>query len=86
MQLREIVMYLLISFVCFAPWPLISISFMHIALEKFILVFSNLHYIHGFTPKCVTSGGAHLRGLSPGYTALKKRRIGSEPLAVLCPI
>ena len=27
---------------------------------------SNLHYTRGITPKRVTSGGAHLRGLAPG--------------------
>ena len=27
---------------------------------------SNLNYIRGITPKRVTSGGAHLRGLAPG--------------------
>ena len=26
---------------------------------------SNLHYTRGITPKRVTSGGAHLRGLAP---------------------
>ena len=26
----------------------------------------NLHYTSGITPKRVTSGGAHLRGLAPG--------------------
>ena len=27
---------------------------------------SNLYSTRGITPKCVTSGGAHLRGLAPG--------------------
>ena len=27
---------------------------------------SNLHYTRGITPKRVTSGGTHLRGLAPG--------------------
>ena len=45
---------------------------------------SNLHYTRGITPKRVTSGGAHLRGLAPGLTAPKKRRSGGEPLATLC--
>ena len=27
---------------------------------------SNLHYTRRITPKRVTSGGAHLRGLAPG--------------------
>ena len=27
---------------------------------------SNLHYTRRITPKCVTSCGAHLRGLAPG--------------------
>ena len=28
--------------------------------------YSNLHYTRGITPKRVTSGGVHLRGLTPG--------------------
>ena len=47
---------------------------------------SNLHYARGITPKRVTSGGAHLRGLAPGNTSPKKCRSGAEPLATLCPI
>ena len=31
-----------------------------------ILKKSNLNYTRGITPKCVTSAGAHLRGLGPG--------------------
>ena len=34
--------------------------------ELFAVVKSNLHYTRGITPKRVTSGGAHLRGLAPG--------------------
>ena len=45
---------------------------------------SNLHYTRGITPKRVTSSGAHLCDLAPGYTAPKKRRSGGEPLATLC--
>ena len=32
----------------------------------FTLKKSNLHYTRGITPKRVTSGRAHLRGLAPG--------------------
>ena len=35
--------------------------FVEIEIKK-----SNLHYTRGITPKRVTSGGAHLRGLAPG--------------------
>ena len=45
---------------------------------------SNLHYTRGITPKRVTSVGAHLCDLAPGYTAPKERRSGGEPLATLC--
>ena len=49
---------------------------------------SNLHYTRFISPKRVTSGGAHLRGLAPVRynTAPKKRRSGGEPLATLCPV
>ena len=34
---------------------------------KFLVKKSNLHYIRSIAPKCVTSDGAHLRGLAPGH-------------------
>ena len=34
---------------------------------------SNLHCTRGFTPKCVTSGGAHLRGIAPGQRRFEER-------------
>ena len=40
----------------------------------------NLLCTRSITPKCVTSGGANLRGLAPGQL---KRRSGGEPLATL---
>ena len=46
---------------------------------------SILHYSHGITPKRVTSGGAHLRGLAPGQHS-SERRSGGEPLAAQCLI
>ena len=33
---------------------------------------SNLRHTHGITPKCVTSGGVHLRGLAPGQHSSEK--------------
>ena len=45
---------------------------------------SHLHYTRGSTPKRVTSGGAHLRGLAPGLHAPKESRSGVEPFATLC--
>ena len=33
----------------------------------------NLHYTRGNTPKRVTSGGAHLRGLAPGLHSSEER-------------
>ena len=33
---------------------------------------SNLHYTHGISPKRVTSGGAHLRGLAPGQRSYEE--------------
>ena len=33
---------------------------------------SNLHYTRGITPKRVTSGGAHLRGLASGQHSTKE--------------
>ena len=33
------------------------------------------------TPKCLTSGGAHLRGLAPGQHSSEKRCSGGESLA-----
>ena len=42
----------------------------------------NLHYLP--TPKRVTSGGAHLRGLAPGLHSSEGRRSGGEPLATPC--
>ena len=47
------------------------------------LTFFNLYYSCGITPKCATSDGAHLRGLSPGQIISKKHRSGGEPLATL---
>ena len=42
---------------------------------------SNLHYTRRITPKRVTSGGAHLRGLAPGLhsseeTSQRLRAVG----------
>ena len=45
---------------------------------------SNLHYARRITSKRVTSGGAHLRRVAPGYTAPNNRCNGGEPLATLC--
>ena len=42
---------------------------------------SNHHYTFGITPRCVTSGGAHLPHLARGL-----RRSGGESLATTCPI
>ena len=44
---------------------------------------SNFLYTCGITSKCVTIGGAHLRGLAVCNAAPKKRRSGGEPLATL---
>ena len=43
---------------------------------------SNLHYTRGITPKRVTIGGAHLRGLAPGQhsserTSQRWRAVGN---------
>ena len=43
---------------------------------------SNLYYTRGITPKRVTSGGAHLRGLAPGVhsseeTSQRWRAVGN---------
>ena len=43
----------------------------------------NLHCTRVVSPKCVTSGGAHLRGLASGqHISLKKRRRGGDWRAV----
>ena len=47
---------------------------------------SKLHYTRGITPKRVTSGGVHLRGLAPAQHSSKKNRSGGELLVTLCPI
>ena len=40
---------------------------MHIHITAhFQIKKSNLHYTRGMTPKRLTSGGVHLRGLAPG--------------------
>ena len=33
----------------------------------------NLHYTRGITPKCVMSGGIHLRCFAAGATQLRKK-------------
>ena len=50
---------------------------------------SNLHYTCGITPKRVTSGGVHLRGLAPGQhsseeTSQRWQAVGDN--AKPCPI
>ena len=47
---------------------------------------SNLRYTCCITPKRVTSGWAHLRGLRLGNPAPKKDRSAGETLATLCSI
>ena len=37
-----------------------------------IKIKSNLHYTRGITPKHVTSGGVHFRGLAPGQHSSEK--------------
>ena len=39
---------------------------------RLLLVIIDLHYARGITPKRVTSGGAHLRGLAPGLHSSEK--------------
>ena len=45
---------------------------------------NSLYCTRGISPKLVTSGGAHLRGLEPGNTVANKCHNGGEPFASLC--
>ena len=45
---------------------------------------SNLHYARMITPKRVTSGGVHLRGLAPGQHSSEKTPQRGKPLATQC--
>ena len=55
-------------------------------LQNIGLKIKYLHYTRGITPKRVTKGGIHLRGLAPEQHATKKHRSGGALLAALCSI
>ena len=45
-----------------------KVEYISFSLQSNLFIFQNqnLHYTRAITPKRVTSGGAHLRGLAPG--------------------